>query len=229
MSANVMTREQKLYAMRMIDLVEVAEKLGVKIDKKGKKSTAVLKILDAENNKAGDGTPLAEVGKEIAEQAKQKAEETQKAIEKVKSMSTDEVVTMVEKVKTKNKSANKSTKKTDAKPKKERTKINNFDESINELNELLKNTRFEISDVKTSGRYKYITDKNVKGSTMLVYLGKKKITLLLTNNQSVDSIKPSRLRNTRYSKAYDIECSNKKKLVDYLNKVIYTKSKKGDK
>lgn len=45
---NVMTREQKLYAMRMVDLVEVAEKLGVKIDKKGKKSTAVLKILKAE-------------------------------------------------------------------------------------------------------------------------------------------------------------------------------------
>lgn len=73
MSANVMTREQKLYAMRMVDLVEVAEKLGVKIDKKGKKSTAVLKILKAEENVAGDGTPLAEVGKEIAQQAKEKA------------------------------------------------------------------------------------------------------------------------------------------------------------
>jgi hypothetical protein len=78
MSANVMTREQKLYAMRMVDLVEVAEKLGVKIDKKGKKSTAVLKILKAEENVAGDGTPLAEVGKEIAQQAKEKANDAKK-------------------------------------------------------------------------------------------------------------------------------------------------------
>jgi len=97
-----MTREEKLYSMRMVELAEVAEKLGIKIDKKGSKSKAIEKILAAEemnkqNEKelakeakdsleisnaiaaefeeslAGDGTPLAEVGKEIAEQAKKKA------------------------------------------------------------------------------------------------------------------------------------------------------------
>lgn len=90
-----MTREQKLYSMRMIELAEVAEKLGVKIDKKGAKSKAVEKILAAESSAnqkdsleisnaiaadfeeslAGDGTPLAEVGKEIANDAKQKAKD----------------------------------------------------------------------------------------------------------------------------------------------------------
>lgn len=89
-----MTREDKLYSMRMVELAEVAEKLGIKIDKKGSKSKAIEKILAAEasapavkpekkasksakpvanDDVAGDGTPIAEVGKEIAEQAKQKS------------------------------------------------------------------------------------------------------------------------------------------------------------
>ena len=74
-----MTREEKLYSMRMVDLAEVAEKLGVKIDKKGKKSKAVEKILAFEKSQeevAGDGSPLAEVGKEIARQAKEKAKKS---------------------------------------------------------------------------------------------------------------------------------------------------------
>ena len=40
-----MTREEKLYAMRMTELVEVAEAEGIKIDKKGSKQKAVEKIL----------------------------------------------------------------------------------------------------------------------------------------------------------------------------------------
>lgn len=43
-----MTREEKLYSMTMVSLVEVANKLGIKIDKKGAKSKAVAKILEAE-------------------------------------------------------------------------------------------------------------------------------------------------------------------------------------
>lgn len=105
-----MTREDKLWTMKMQDLVGVAEKLGIKINTKAAKSQAIEKILKAEasqskemvkekmksrKNKlvpmpgttdpdwgkkhysnddiAGDGTPLAEVGKEIAAQAKEKA------------------------------------------------------------------------------------------------------------------------------------------------------------
>ncbi len=111
-----MTREEKLYSMRMQELVMVADKLGIKINTKAAKSAAIEKILAAEemnkqNEKelakeeaeavkieepklvpmpgtedpdwgkkhfasdeiASDGTPLAEVGKEIAEQAKEKA------------------------------------------------------------------------------------------------------------------------------------------------------------
>lgn len=43
-----MTREDKLYTMRMQDLVVLAEKLGIKINTKAAKSKAVEKILEAE-------------------------------------------------------------------------------------------------------------------------------------------------------------------------------------
>ncbi len=45
-----MTREEKLTTMTMPMLAEVANKLGIKIDKKGAKSKAVAKILEAEAN-----------------------------------------------------------------------------------------------------------------------------------------------------------------------------------
>ena len=93
-----MTREEKLYAMKMADLAEVAEKLGIKINKKAAKSEAVEKILLAEemnkqNEKelaaeekenaatnediCADGTAYSEIGKEIVAQATEKAEEHQ--------------------------------------------------------------------------------------------------------------------------------------------------------
>ena len=43
-----MTREDKLYSMKMVDLIKVADKLGIKINKKAAKSEAVEKILLAE-------------------------------------------------------------------------------------------------------------------------------------------------------------------------------------
>ena len=45
--ARKMTYEEKLYSMTMKMLLDEAEKVGVKIDKKGKKETAVNKILAA--------------------------------------------------------------------------------------------------------------------------------------------------------------------------------------
>ena len=45
-----MTREEKLYSMRMVDLATVAEKLNVKIDKKGSKAEAIKIILAAEED-----------------------------------------------------------------------------------------------------------------------------------------------------------------------------------
>lgn len=59
-----MTREDKLYSMKMVDLAAVAEKLGIKINKKAAKSEAIEKILAAEEmNKKND--------KEIAKEEKQ--------------------------------------------------------------------------------------------------------------------------------------------------------------
>lgn len=83
-----MTREEKLYSMTMKALVEEAEKIGVKIDKKGSKQKAVEKMLAAEakmtdvaevaeteEEKCGDGTEYAEVMQEIMAGAEKKAEE----------------------------------------------------------------------------------------------------------------------------------------------------------
>lgn len=47
-----MTREDKLYSMRMQELEIVALKLGIKINKKAAKSKAIEKILKAENQNA---------------------------------------------------------------------------------------------------------------------------------------------------------------------------------
>lgn len=93
-----MTREEKLYTMTMGCLVEVANRLGIKIDKKGAKAKAVAKILDAEaklnDNNCGDGTPLAVVGKEIAADAKKKADEIKKLNDSAKT--TTEIINKAE-------------------------------------------------------------------------------------------------------------------------------------
>ena len=44
-----MTREEKLWSMRMVDLKTLADKLGVKINTKAAKEKAIQKILEAEN------------------------------------------------------------------------------------------------------------------------------------------------------------------------------------
>jgi len=43
-----MTREETLYSMRMVDLVKVADKLSIKVNRKSAKSEAIEKILVAE-------------------------------------------------------------------------------------------------------------------------------------------------------------------------------------
>jgi len=89
----MMTREEKLYSMTMGCLVEVANKLGIKIDKKGAKAKAVAKILEAEKKQADEikvdesklvpmpgAEKLADVDKEVKKiQDKRKAEKKQKA------------------------------------------------------------------------------------------------------------------------------------------------------
>lgn len=55
-----MTREEKLYSMTMKMLIIEAEKVGVKIDKKGAKEKAVNKILAAEAAKAAAQEPKTE-------------------------------------------------------------------------------------------------------------------------------------------------------------------------
>ena len=69
-----MTREERLYTMTMACLVEVANKLGIKIDKKGAKSKAVAKILEAEAKKDAenpDNIPDTEYVEQVMEQKKE--------------------------------------------------------------------------------------------------------------------------------------------------------------
>lgn len=109
-----MTREEKLISMKMTDLVEVAQKLNIKIDVKGSKSKAVAKILAAESAVAESEKPAevetvaetavvdneqnltdeqyAEIGKEIAEEAKQKAKRAQQKKNKNYNSETRELV-----------------------------------------------------------------------------------------------------------------------------------------
>ena len=44
----IMTREEKLWTMRMVDLKNLADKLGIKINTKAAKEKAIAKILEAE-------------------------------------------------------------------------------------------------------------------------------------------------------------------------------------
>lgn len=92
-----MTREQKLWSMTMKMLIAEAEKINVKVDKKGSRAKAIEKILaaeakmaevaeveTAEEEKCSDGTEYAEVMQEIMAGAEKKAEEA-KAEKKAKA------------------------------------------------------------------------------------------------------------------------------------------------
>ena len=87
-----MTREEKLWTMTGNTLIGVAEKLGLTVNKnilKQGKGKLIDKILEAESNndKSGDGTLLAEVGKEIAAQAKAKAAKVAETAKKAQNES----------------------------------------------------------------------------------------------------------------------------------------------
>lgn len=75
-----MTREDKLYTMRMQDLEVVANKLGIKINKKAAKSKAIALILAAE-----------EMNKENEKELKKEEAEAKKLVKKeVKDQSSDD-------------------------------------------------------------------------------------------------------------------------------------------
>ena len=84
---NTMTREEKLFSMTMKVLAGEAEKLGVKINKKGKKEDAVKRILDAE-------AAIAE--KAIAQAEEVTEETTAEPVEEVTEDPTAEHIVEVE-------------------------------------------------------------------------------------------------------------------------------------
>ena len=70
-----MTREEKLYSMTMANLQIVADKLGIKINKKAAKSQAVAKILEAENANWEEEANKEKETQEKKQAAKDKAAE----------------------------------------------------------------------------------------------------------------------------------------------------------
>ena len=64
-----MTREEKLWTMRMVDLKNLADKLGIKINTKAAKEKAIAKILEAEGKieepKVEEVNPVTEVKTEV--------------------------------------------------------------------------------------------------------------------------------------------------------------------
>lgn len=89
-----MTREDRLYSMKMAQLIEVAEAEGIKIDKKGSKAKAVEKILAYEaaaaEVRAEEAEALAEdfqteetAVEETAEKTEQKKRRSKKSFEQL--------------------------------------------------------------------------------------------------------------------------------------------------
>lgn len=89
-----MTREEKLISMKMTDLVTVAEKLGIKINKKGSKEKAIEKILAAEADQNWDdgGKQLEKIKEEEKVNAAKSDAQAENAINKKKTIfSKDEI------------------------------------------------------------------------------------------------------------------------------------------
>jgi hypothetical protein len=85
----IMTREEKLWTMRMVDLKNLADKLGIKINTKAAKEKAIVKILEAEGKtEEPKVNPVTEIKTEVEEP---KAEEVKKVEEpKIEEVKTEE-------------------------------------------------------------------------------------------------------------------------------------------
>lgn len=79
-----MTREEKLYSMTMTNLLVVADKLGVKINKKAAKSKAVEIILAAEEMNKQNEKELEKEEKELKKIVEEAKKSVEKPVEKTK-------------------------------------------------------------------------------------------------------------------------------------------------
>jgi hypothetical protein len=226
-----MTREEKLWSMTMVNLVSVAEKLGVKIDKKGAKEKAIKKIIAAEDaknaktdnlvpmpgaeklaelkkevseDKCADGRTYAEIGKEIAKEAKEKAKKA-KAEKKV------------------------SAKKSVEKKKEKKSKID-FAEKRAEVTEICKSINYSTKFYeKQTAKYIILMNADNKNVANL-YIGSKRCTLLIKEASAPKGLTPDRVRNCAFNWAIDIEYSKmKSELVKLLPKIKYVRKNKEDK
>ena len=83
-----MTREDKLYTMRMQELKMVADKLGIKINTKAAKSIAIEKILEAEHMNAATDEEIEKQEQEV-EELKAAEEETKQQYAEIEQAAKD--------------------------------------------------------------------------------------------------------------------------------------------
>lgn len=162
-------------------------------------------ITEVEVVEAGDGTPLAEVGKEIAEQAKAKAELATKALEVVKKMPAKKVVEEVRKVIKKEKA------------KKEKAPKQDVEATAQELTTLIEKCGFTTHRTSGAPRNMYIglNGKNSYG----LYIGGSKCVLGMPGNRVPEGFTASRVRNCPHSHTFDFAYSELNKLENILKAI----------
>jgi hypothetical protein len=158
-----------------------------------------------EVEKAGDGTPLAEVGKEIAKQAKEKAKDAKKA----------------------------EAPKKERKPKKEKAPKVAIETRQAELEKIVKPMGCTIKSYTNSPRkMNVVKEGKVLGR---VYAGDSKAVLCVSVKALPDGVKPTRVRNCPLGAAIDVSYEElEKTLKDILpkidtKKIENKKSKKANK
>lgn len=158
-----------------------------------------------EVEKAGDGTPLAEVGKEIAKQAKEKAKDAKKA----------------------------EAPKKEGKPKKEKAPKVAIETRQAEVEKIVKPLGCTVKSYEKSPRKLNVSkDGKVLGR---VYTGDSKAVLCVSVKALPDGVKPTRVRNCPLGAAIDVPYEElEKTLKDILpkidtKKIENKKSKKANK
>lgn len=184
-----------------------AEKVVETVEKVIKKEKAKKALID--DNKCGDGTPLAEVGKEILEQAKKKAQQAKKKT--VKSGSNEKKNNTTTKKHTKQKTAGDV----------ENLKLVNS--IVDTINTIANKYNFSVDSKCRNEVFYKLSDS----SYLFKIAIKRKWVVLYTKSQIVDSIGGYNISNTNFNANYKFDTVNKelvKKIVSAC--VDYNKAKK---
>lgn len=159
------------------------------------------KKIEDEQEVAGDGTPLEEVGKEIAQQAKEKAEQASKKKELDKKAIKEAV----------------AQKKAEKKPKKDKKEAMPIEEAHKLIIEQIKKAGFDYVITEKVPKSVHILINGKKSSG--VYVGGSKCVLGLPEKLVPKGYKADRVRNCPISHSFDIDYKAMDKISEILGKV----------